>query len=319
MLGPSAGPSPVRVRVGTIGEVACRLLDDEAVAALTAGDAVHAMREAVRAGHAGQLWAPARVRAELNDLVYVFTVGALEHGPSGFRAYRAGSPEGDQLVAVWDQEGDLVGVIVGDELGARRTGALGAVATDALARRDARAVAVIGSGHQAWTQLWALTAVREVERVAVFSPNDRRRRQFAARAEAELAVRATTADTANAALAGAEVIILATHAASPVIDAGHVEPGAHVVTVGPKTIDRHETPIELAERASVISCDSPAQARAYGTPFFTGSLPLVDLGAILAGAHPGRQTPQEITLHCSVGLAGTEVLLAQRLLETAPV
>lgn len=291
-------------------------LGDDAVLALGAADAVDAMREAVRAAYAGRLAAPARVRAELADLDYVFTVGALGAGPSGFRAYRAGSPEGDQLVAVWDDTGQLTGVVVGSQLGARRTGALGAVASDALARLDARDVAVIGSGVQAWTQLWATTAVRDIRRVQVFSPDPRHRTRFAARAEGELRVQAAAVTTAREALTGADIVILATKATRPVIAAEDVQPGTHVVTVGPKRIDGHETPVEVAQRAAVISCDSPAQARAYDTPFFTGSLPLTDLGAILAGAAPGRRRHDDITLHCSVGLAGTEVLLAQRLFET---
>jgi hypothetical protein len=154
----------------------CGLWGDDAVRTLTAADAVRAMREAVLAAYAGQISAPARVRVELSDLDYVFTVGAVAGGPTGFRAYRAGTPAGDQLVAVWDAAGRLTGVIVGDELGARRTGALGAVAADALARHDSHAVAVIGSGRQAWTQLWALTAVRDIRSARIFSPQVGRRR-----------------------------------------------------------------------------------------------------------------------------------------------
>ena len=301
---------------GRVGVVAPLLLDDDAVLALAPADAVDAMRQAVRAAYSGELVAPARVRAELGKLDYVFTVGALGAGPSGFRAYRAGTPEGDHLVAVWDDTGKLTGVVVGTQLGARRTGALGAVATDVLSRHDARVAAVIGSGLQAWTQLWATTAVRDIKRVQVFSPDRQHRAQFGARAERELGVHTTAFGTAREALAGAEIVILATRATSPVVDADDVQPGTHVVTVGPKRMGAHETPVQLAERASVISCDSPAQAGAYATPFFTGSLPLTDLGAIVAGTAQGRQGQDDITLYCSVGLAGTEVLLAQRLFET---
>ena len=77
----------------------------------------------------------------------------MTNEPTGFRAYRAGTPAGDQLVAVWEADGTLSAVVVGEQLGACRTGALGAVAADALANPDAGTVAVIGSGLQAWTQL----------------------------------------------------------------------------------------------------------------------------------------------------------------------
>lgn len=290
-----------------------RLLVNEDVRAFPASAAVEAMRLAVLAAHAGRLTAPPRVRAELRDLDYVFTVGALKQGPTGFRAYRVGTPAGDQLTAVWDTDGNLDCVVIGDELGARRTGALGAVAADALARAEARTVAVIGSGHQAWTQLWALTAVRKIDQVRVYSPNRGRRTGFAERASSELGLRALAVDTAQSAVSEADILILATRSASPVIDAADVKPGAHVVTVGPKTVDGHETPFELADRASVITCDSPAQAESYGSAFFTGGRPLVDLGLVVSGSHPGRQSAADITLHCSVGLAGTEVLLAHHI------
>jgi ornithine cyclodeaminase/alanine dehydrogenase-like protein (mu-crystallin family) len=64
-----------------------------------------------------------------------------------------------------------------------------------------------------------------------------------------------------------------------------------------------------------VSCDSPAQAASYKEPFFTGDVQLIDLAALLTGRAPGRRASDDITLHCSVGLAGTEVALAARVLD----
>ena len=293
----------------------CRLLGDEDVLGLSADAAVGAMRDAVLLAHAGRLAAPPRIRAQLDELAYVFTVGAVAGGPAGFRVYRAGAPAGDQLVAVWDAEGRLDGVIVGDELGARRTGALGAVSVDALARPEADSVAVIGSGVQAWVALWALRAVRRPASVRVHSPDGSHRTEFARRARQKLGLAAQAVDSAAEAVRGADVVIMATRSTTPVIDAADVAAGTHVVTVGPKAADGHETPLALAERAAVITCDSPGQAAAYPAPFFVDPSVLVDLGAVVSGDHPGRRSPGDVTLHCSVGLAGTEVMLARRLLD----
>ena len=294
------------------------VLGDAEVRAFPTTDVVAAMRDAVRSAWSGELIAPPRLRAAGGEgLEYVFTVGGLRDGPSGFRVYRAADAEwsgGDQLVAVWDRSGALRCVVVGDELGARRTGALGAVAADALARHDARVAAVIGSGRQAWTQLWALAAVRRLSGVRVFSRSPESRAAFAARAEAELGgVRVRAVDSAGEAVRGADVIVLATRSATPVISAQDVGEGAHVITVGPKTRDAHELPLELVERAAVLTCDAPDQARGYGGEFVTGTRELTDLGAVLCGEAPGRGTPEELTLHCSVGLAGSEVVFAERL------
>lgn len=147
-----------------------RVLDDDDVRAAPASTVVAAAREALLQAGRGELAAPPRARTELGSVDYVFTAGGLADGTSGFRAYRAGQPAGDQLVAVWDAAGRLTGVVVGDELGARRTGALGAVAVDALSRPDAHTLGLVGTGRQAWTQLWAVAAVRELTRFAYTAP-----------------------------------------------------------------------------------------------------------------------------------------------------
>jgi ornithine cyclodeaminase/alanine dehydrogenase-like protein (mu-crystallin family) len=75
-----------------------------------------------------------------------------------------------------------------------------------------------------------------------------------------------------------------------------------------------EIPARLAGVASVVTCDSPAQARSYQEPFFTDPGALISLGDVVTGRSPGRRNAEGITLHCSVGLAGSEVILAQHLL-----
>jgi ornithine cyclodeaminase len=74
-------------------------------------------------------------------------------------------------------------------------------------------------------------------------------------------------------------------------------------------------PLELVAQAAIVSCDSPAQAHAYPERFFTGDTELVDLADLVRGSVPGREHEDAITLYCSVGLAGTEVALAERVLE----
>jgi ornithine cyclodeaminase len=98
-----------------------------------------------------------------------------------------------------------------------------------------------------------------------------------------------------------------------VVAASWIRDGTHVNTVGPKVVSAHETPVELAERAAVVVSDSPAQAAAYDEPFFTNR-PLTHLGAVLTGDVPGRRTVDDVTLYCSTGLAGSEVVIADALL-----
>ena len=290
-----------------------RVLTDDDVRRVPAAEAVAAMRDALLAAHRGELASPPRLRADVGPAGYVFTVGGRPGGPTGFRVYRSGPAAGDQLVAVWQPDGHLAGLVVGDELGARRTGALGGVAADVLARPDASTVAVIGSGRQAWTQLWALCAVRPLSEVRAYSRDPDRRAAFARRAAAELQLAARPAASAEQAADGADLVILATTSARPVIDPAAIGAGTHVTTVGPKAARAHETPSQLLARAAVVTCDSPQQASAYPEPFFTDPASLTPLSAVVAGQARGRASPADITVYCSVGLAGTEVLLAAAL------
>ena len=292
-----------RARVFTDSDVRTRLSAEIAVRA-----AGRALVDAQR----GLLVAPPRLHADIGDLALAFTAGGYPEGRVGFRAYGTWPGKSDQVVLVWDPEGRLEGVVVGWELGARRTGALGANAAAVLARPDAARVAVVGSGTQAWTQLWALTAVRSLHEVSVYSPTSEHRERFALRARDELGLQAGAASSARAAVADADIVILATRAHTPVVDADWISNGAHVTTVGPKTVAEHETPPELAERAAIVVSDSPEQADTYAQPFFTPR-PLVHLGAVMTGATPGRQGNDEITLYCSTGLAGSELVVAQEL------
>ena len=287
------------------------LTDDDVASRLTPAIALTAARRALAEAYAGRLHAPPRVAADLGDAQLVFTAGGF-FGKRGVRVYLTGVADAEQAVLVWEEDGRLEACIVGIELGARRTGALGAVALHTLARPEASTVAIIGSGRQAWAQLWALTAVRS-PRVRIFSPTGEHRAAFAERARRELGLEAAAVASAREAVEGADIVILATRSTEPVIETAWVQDGAHVTTVGPKTVSGHEAPVDLAERAALVATDSPAQAAAYGEPLFTDE-PLLHLGGIVSEAVRGRTSPDDVTLYISTGLAGSEVVTAAALL-----
>ena len=147
-----------------------RVLDDAAVAApITPALAVAAARDAILAAHRGELVGPPRTTVAAGATSLTFTVGGQPGGASGFRVYGRWPGESDQLVAVWGPDGRVRGVVVGDTLGPLRTGALGGAALDLLAPRPLPVLAIVGTGRQAWTQLWAATAVRTPGEVRVTS------------------------------------------------------------------------------------------------------------------------------------------------------
>jgi alanine dehydrogenase len=288
------------------------LFTDADVLAIPAAHLIAAMHRALADAHAGRLAAPPRSTVPVHDGGYVFTVGGYRDGPAGFRVYATGRPD-QQATLLWDEDGRLVAVVVGNTLGERRTGALGGVAVDLLARPDAEQLAMVGTGRQAWAQLWAISAVRRLRAVRVYSPTVQHRVRFAERAASELGLAAAAVDTARAAVSGADVVVLATRSGRPVIDANWVAPGTHVSTVGPKTRSAHECPADLPARAGLVTTDAPEQVRSYPEPCFTDR-GLVALGAIAAGEARARRDPEEITFYLSTGLAGTEVVAARELL-----
>jgi alanine dehydrogenase len=285
--------------------------------------AVAAVRESLAGHHTGRLFAPPRLVAGLGGGDLLFTAGRLAGTGYGFRAYDTmPTAESDQITVVYDESsGRLAGAITGEFLGAARTGAIGAVAVDVLARPDAGILALIGSGSQAWTQVWAIRSVRPLREVRVYSRDAGHREKFAQRAADELGLPATAVADPVAALTGADIVVLATNSRTPVIESGWVGgTGVHVTTLGPKLAGGHECPVELAERADVILTDSLAQLGAYRQPFFLdGAIRqrIGALGAAVAGEGSGRTSPDQVTLFCSVGLAGTDVAVAAAVLRTA--
>ena len=292
--------------------------DDDVRARLDAATAVEAVRAALRARYAGTVHAPPRVRVALGGGDLVLTAGRLrEEGRYGFRVYDTFAG-GEQLVAVWDEDsGALRAVVHGDELGVRRTGAIGAVALDAAARPGPLRLGILGAGRQAWAQLWAAGAVREIREVLVASRRPERAEAFAGRARRQLGLRARAVPAARDAVRGRDAVIVATSSTRPVLEVHWLAPGTHLTTLGPKSVTRHEVPPALADRADVVLTDSPAQLEGYPEPHLFAGRPVVDLAAVVAGATAARSHDGQVTVFCSVGLAGTEVAVAGALLGPA--
>ncbi|MBB3918366.1 ornithine cyclodeaminase family protein [Rhizobium fabae] len=273
-----------------------------------------------RAGH--RLIAPPRHHVSFGDRGdLVFTIGGIlgETPLAGFRVYETFGGA-DQIVAVWSvDDARLKGIVLGERLGSLRTGAIGGVAIRHLSAPDARSVGILGSGAQARSQLAAAAAVRKLERARVFSPNENRRAAFAEEMERALGLEVVPVGSAREAVDDADIVISATTSRTPVIHAADLKPGVHINTVGPKTRDGYELGLDIADAAAVIATDSPEQTSAYASPFFLAGSGhehrMADLADIMAGRAGGRGSPEDTTLFCSVGLAGTEVVVASAILD----
>jgi alanine dehydrogenase len=287
--------------------------DDDVLEVLDHRRVIELIRSVLGDSAAGRRLTPPRAVVELEEHRLVFTAGG-DPDAIGFRAYgRPGMQE--EIIGVWDRvSGELSVVVVGRVLGPVRTGSIGAVAVDAMARPDARSLTIIGSGKQARSQLRAISHVRDLAEVVVTSPTAANRESFAAWAGEELEIEVRpTADTQGA-VVSADIVVCATTAAGPVLDASWVTPGTHVSTLGQRDRGASEIPLELGDVAAHIATDAPAQLAAFaeghvlhGTRAWDR---VIDLGTVAEGGLTARE-PEDITLFLSVGLSGTEVALAQ--------
>lgn len=266
------------------------------------------MKEAVLEAQRGTLETPARVRAG----GLAFTAGGNER-VFGFRAYPTRhTPLEEQLVALWNASGRLEAVVVGEALGPLRTAALGVLATEVLAPPNAGRLGLIGSGVQAEAHALTLAAVRPLEQILVYSPNAKNRERLAHRLRAQ-GLPAEVAESAEDVCVCSNLLTLATNSPTPVIKTVWVQPGTHVCTLGPKERERHEFPRDLGNVASLLVTDSLEQLGAYPGGHILAGETVLSLGACLET--PPARPADAITVFLSVGLAGTEVLLAEAMVK----
>jgi alanine dehydrogenase len=291
-----------------------RLLGDEDVRRLRPDVAVRAMREALRAHAEGQYLSPPRLSMTFGVNRVLFGAGGTPDGAIGLRVSGTAASPLEHVTVTWLPSGEVDAVIIGNELGARRTGAVSAVAADLLAAPGAVRVGILGSGRNGWAQVWALTAVRPITELLIYSPTTSHREHFADRAQRELAIAARAVETAREAVEGADVVILCTTSRTPVMEEAWVKDGAHVASIGAKSSTAHEAPAELLERMSRVVSDAPDE---IPSPFSDlGSRPLVSLGDLLANSWSSPATG-EVSLFLYSGLGGADAAFARSVAESS--
>jgi ornithine cyclodeaminase len=223
--------------------------------------------------------------------------------------FEKGQPSHQGLIILFDPEsGAPLCVVDAGQVTAIRTAAASAVATEALARKDARHLAILGYGEQAATHARAIGQVRELESIVVWGRSSERAQAFVQRMQPELGVPITTAQGAQEAVRDADIICTVTAASEPILQGAWVRPGTHVNVVGsgfagPVEVDNH-----LVVRSRFIA-DSREGVLSQGAEFLRAKAAgLVDdshivaeIGQVLAGAAEGRRSAEEITVYKSLG------------------
>lgn len=218
-------------------------------------------------------------------------------------------------VVLFDGEtGEVRAIANASAITAIRTAAVSAVATRALAREDARTLAILGAGVQAKSHLEAMRSLHPWDRVVVWS----RTREHAE----ELGV--DVADTAEDALRDADVVCTTTTSREPVVRREWLKDGAHLNAVGSSIATTRELDTATVADASLFVDRRESTLNEAGDYLFPAAEGAIgpkhiraELGEVLAGTAEGRRSPDELTVFKSLGLAVEDLACAQFLLERA--
>jgi alanine dehydrogenase len=222
------------------------------------------------------------------------------------------------IIVLFDPDtGALQALMDGRYITEARTAAVSAVSARYLARADASTLAILGTGVQARSHLEAYKEVRALRDVRVWSPKAASRDRFVDEMQPHARVPLWGTTTAEEAVRGADLVVLATSSATPVIEMSWIAAGSHIVSVGACRPDQREMAPELVARGRLF-VDSRAAALVesgdvvmgmaegrFGPDHLAG-----ELGELVLGRVPGRRSDDEITIFKSLGMAVEDVAAA---------
>jgi ornithine cyclodeaminase len=311
------------------------LTEDHVKAVLPMTALIQAMESAIARFSAGEVLQPVRTVLTVGPTrAYYGLMPAYIEQPARMGAklvtvfnhnHTKGLPSHLATIVLFDPEtGALVALMDGRYITEARTAAVSAVSTRHLAKADAATLAILGSGVQARSHLEAYAEVRPLINVRIWSPHAASRERFVSDMQPHVPARIEATDTAEAAVRGADLIVLVTSSPTPVIRDEWVSPGAHVVCVGACRPDQREMAPELVARGRLF-VDSRAAALVESGDIvqgireqrFDASHIAGELGELVLGRVKGRTRSDEITIFKSLGMAVEDVVAADLALQKA--
>ena len=229
------------------------------------------------------------------------------------------------IVVLFDvSTGEPIATIDGAAVTALRTGYASAVAANALARADARTLAIVGAGVQARSHAIAMSKVRQLTHIRISSRTRSRADELADDLRTDLDVEVTVTDDIEAAVRGADIVVTATTSMSPLLTASMVDAGSHVCAVGAFGPDMRELADDLVAAAAILAVDTRAgclaEAEDLKSPIGKGLVAtdaVTEMGEILLGSKAGRSSADQISIYKSVGMAALDVAAARVIYDQA--
>ncbi|CAN5899518.1 ornithine cyclodeaminase family protein [soil metagenome] len=287
------------------------LTEEEVERLLDMGSTLDAVENVLRDQADGKATNRARRRVALptGGLNYM-AAGTPELELMGIKVYSIARTGARFYTMLFDSEGgELLSIIRSDKMGQLRTGAASGVATKHLAREDASTLGVYGAGWQAESQLEAIAAVKDFQKVVVHSRSEESRKEFAGKMGEKLGMEIETTSSPEEP-AAQDVVVTMTSSKEPVLKGEWLRPGAHVNAAGSNFIFKSEIDRGVVRRASFVCVDSREELGLEAGDLMpaleTGTIlpeAVYELGQVIAGHVPGRRGPEDITLFASQGLA----------------
>ena len=292
--------------------MALLLTESDVRALLTMPDLIAAMDTALAAFSAGSVVQPVRSVIEVGEhkaffaLMPSYVPSAPALGAKLVTLYESNTARGlpthlATIVMLDPETGALAAIVDGRYITEARTAAVSAVSVAKLARKDASVLAILGSGVQARSHFEALSHVRTFREVRAWSPTRGNLEAFANE------TRAIAAESPEAAVRGADVIVIAASSHTPILFNDWVAPGAHIVSVGATRPSQKEMEPVLVARARLFVDSRAAALKESGDVIPFGDAHIV---AELGEEHAVRNSAEEITIFKSLGLAVEDVVAA---------
>ncbi len=298
------------------------LSEDDVRRLLTMDLALEAVEEVLRQQAFEEAQNLPRGRCQTDHaMLHIMAGSAKRFSALGYKAYCTSRQAANFHVGLFDGEsGALLALIQADYLGQVRTGAASGVATQYLARPDAKEVGIFGSGKQARTQLLAVCKVREIRRIQVYSQNEEHRRRFAAEMTELCQCEVSPVPLPELAALDKDIVITATTSRTPVLRGEWLAEGMHLNVIGSNFLAKAEVDEAAVRRCDAIVVDSKEQARLeagdFREPLASGSIhgsDIRELGQVIIGRQTGRARPEDVTMFKSVGVAIEDVAVAARI------
>ncbi|MBY2910057.1 ornithine cyclodeaminase family protein [Rhizobium leguminosarum] len=243
-----------------------------------------------------------------------FTNNPVEHGV----------PNSMGTVLLFDARScALICIMDGSLITGLRTGAAGAVSVKALARKNARTIASIGTGNQARMQIRAINEILKIEEIHAWDRTHETSSKYKADIEREFGIPVTVASSKKEAVERADILITTTRGKGPLVEAEWVKPGTHIVAIGTDQRGKQELDPELFRNAKIF-VDSLSQCTEKGETWHPLNKSIItkddihgEIGEVLLGRKPGRESDNEITIFDSTGMAIQDNTTANKIYQNA--